>query len=361
MKFLVTSDWHLDASTAGFDRFDDVLVAVNVMVKAAIDERVDVFVFNGDLCDPDTVRSHRAVAVAAAVAAELHLAGIKSWWVAGNHDVVEDGNGATTLSALRSVPGAMVFEEPVHFGGHSGSPDIVILPFAARSRSYLPGRHVIGCHPHRQAALVFGHLNIEGITPGSETKDMPRGREVFWPLKEVIETFPRVLMIAGHYHRHETMPMRPHSPEHELVVVGAPACFTFGEQSNVPVYLMVHATDNVIQWREVPLYTRSLLTTTALESGSIEAQNALVRLYPDGATEEQVQHAAEMLMGAGAAAVRVMPSPVSAATVLPGERAPTQRKTAREAIFDAIDASASRDKAALKETCERLMEEVGGV
>jgi hypothetical protein len=56
-----------------------------------------------------------------------------------------------------------------------------------------------------------------------------------------------------------------------------------------------------------------------------------------------------------------MPSPVSAATVLPGERAPTQRKTAREAIFDAIDASASRDKAALKETCERLMEEVGGV
>jgi DNA repair exonuclease SbcCD nuclease subunit len=352
MKFLVTSDWHLDASTAGFDRFDDVLGAVNVMVKAAIDERVDVFVFNGDLCDPDTVRAHRAVAVAAAVAAELHLAGIKSWWIAGNHDVVEDGNGATTLSALRSIPGAMVFEDATHFCGHRDSPDIVILPFAARSRAYDPGEFVATCERHREAALVFGHLNIAGITPGSETKDMPRGREVFWPLDEINAKFPKVLMVAGHYHRSQVFK--------DVRVVGSPARLTFGEQDNDPKYLIINASDTRISGNAVALEARPLITTTP-DAPMENVVGALVRLYPGGESDEFMQQLVATIMKFGAAAVRVMPSATSAVTVLPGERAPTQRKTAREAIFDAIDASASRDKDALKETCERLMEEVGGV
>ena len=53
MKILHTSDWHADWSTSGVDRYDDVAEAVAQTVKEAVDRKVDLYVFAGDLADPD--------------------------------------------------------------------------------------------------------------------------------------------------------------------------------------------------------------------------------------------------------------------------------------------------------------------
>lgn len=250
MKILVTSDWHADATTAGFDRGDDVSSAVWETVAVAALEEVDMYLFLGDLCDPGTTRSHRAEAVAVRTAAELWFRHrIPSRWITGNHDVIEDGSGSHTLVGvadlafgLRETEHAgriVVLDEPFeeHIGENfiraGGMVDIVYLPFTPRSRGYDPERWVrkCGAGSHGRRVVVAAHLNIEGIESGSETSDMPRGRDVFLPLAAIRERWPDALVLNGHYHRRQTFK--------GVVVPGALERLTFGEERNQPGFLVV--------------------------------------------------------------------------------------------------------------------------
>jgi DNA repair exonuclease SbcCD nuclease subunit len=107
VKILATSDWHLDATTAGFDRFDDVSEAIEEAISVAVAERVDLFVFLGDLCDPDANRAPRCVAKAIDVAQRLRNKMIPSRWLVGNLDVIEDGSGTSTLAPLAAAASAV--------------------------------------------------------------------------------------------------------------------------------------------------------------------------------------------------------------------------------------------------------------
>ena len=111
IKVLLTSDFHLDFITAGVDRYTDVCNSVDETVAAAIKEKVNLYIFLGDLCDPDTVRSNRSIAKAVSVARELEASGIESWWLVGNHDVIEDGSGGHTMLALEAA-GFTVLDRP---------------------------------------------------------------------------------------------------------------------------------------------------------------------------------------------------------------------------------------------------------
>lgn len=140
MKILVTGDWHLDARTAGFDRFEDLRSAVDWTVAFAAAAGVDLYVNLGDLCDPDTTRSHRAVGLACETAAALARHGIAQVWLAGNHDVIEDGTGSTTLAPLAGWarvhgghPLFVVGEEPLYLPEVLGKRiDLLLLPFTDR-------------------------------------------------------------------------------------------------------------------------------------------------------------------------------------------------------------------------------------
>jgi len=252
VKVVVVSDLHPDASTAGFPRFEDVAVALNYVVKQSIEViKPDAFVFAGDLItnDPTLDLMIRCQVLAQESARKLGGAGMSSFWVAGNHDIFEDGLGTTALDVLACVSGATVIKRPcilpllnviATVTNPRPRPDLgLFFPFAPLSHNYTPieaahsavlafGAH--GADPNR-VKLVVSHLMLEGIGPGSETQDMPRGRDVFLPIDELREMFPKAIFVQGHYHRQQVY--------RGVHVVGSLVRLTRGEIDNTPSFLIL--------------------------------------------------------------------------------------------------------------------------
>lgn len=240
MKILLTGDWHLDWVTEGVRRHDDIEFVVWAMVDHAINLKVDFFVFLGDLCNPNTVRSHRAVSCAISAAKALEFDGIKTVWITGNHDVIEDGTGDHTLMALAEA-GYQVFDrpEPKMIASIDAKHSLLLvpLPYVALARDYDPVEIICVASEHykdrpkRTTVLVAGHLGMDGITPGSESVDMARGRHVSWPIAEVNEYFPGAIVAGGHYHKGDC--------SDEVIIPGSPARLNFGEEDNFPKFVIV--------------------------------------------------------------------------------------------------------------------------
>lgn len=237
MKILASSDWHLDAVTSGVERWDEIEAAIDHSVATAKAERVDLYVMAGDVCNPEAHCAPRAIAKTIEVAKRLDLVGIPSIWLAGNHDVVEDGHGTTMLTPLaESGVAYAVFEEAdsVIFNRTA----IVGLPFTPKSHAYDPATSIVSLAKQARGAtdsagsvVVLGHLHIEGIAAGSETKDFARGREVFWPMKIIRRELPDAVCIAGHYHE---------AQEHDdVMIIGSLARLTHGEEDIEPSLLIV--------------------------------------------------------------------------------------------------------------------------
>ena len=110
-----------------------------------------------------------------------------------------------------------------------GGCDVLALPFTSRAHAYDPAE-AVRQNGTDAPALVLGHLNIEGIEPGSETADFPRGREVFLPVPLIRERFPNATIACGHYHRRQVF-QGVHIP-------GSLARLTFGEEENEPGFLI---------------------------------------------------------------------------------------------------------------------------
>ena len=218
MKILLFSDVHLDVVTAGIVRFGEIQAACAQVVVAAMERKADLVLFLGDLCDPDSVCAHAAASVAVDMATTLAEEGITSRWLVGNHDVVEDGSGASVLSALgpldivpqqrRDLRAADT--SPIELRARPwieqvGNVRVVSFPYTARSHAYDPVEFLTReCSTPSKLddvpTVVISHLMLEGIGPGSETIDMARGRDVFLPIKLVQHHFPNSLIFNGHYH-----------------------------------------------------------------------------------------------------------------------------------------------------------------
>lgn len=232
---VVSSDWHADAVTGGVERWPEVqqlaLQAAKHAVELVGEAHRAVFVFAGDLCDPHSPRSHRAVDVAANVADYLGREGLRSIWITGNHDVFEDGSGEHTLMALRSVCGTKVFDRPHVEELWEGGPELAALPFAPASHAYDPVVVVEEwAQLRRPPDVVVGHLNLEGIVPGSEAAEYARGRSVFWPLDALREHLPSAFLIGGHYHKRQRY--------QSVQIVGSLARLAHGDGA-APGYIVV--------------------------------------------------------------------------------------------------------------------------
>jgi len=232
MKIYVTSDWHLDAVTAGVERFIDVREKAIDIVEKAINADADAFVFCGDLANPDSPsRMLRAVRVAVGIASAFRIAEIPMLWLTGNHDVIEDGYRTSTLTPLREI--AQVADRPKtgtwHLSDEGRLLTWMALPFTPASHPYDPEEFVDACD--EDVELVFSHLNVHGIGPGSETKDFARGRSVFLPHRRILKKWPRCRIIQGHYHRPQTF--------EGVTVVGALERFTRADADEPRGWLVV--------------------------------------------------------------------------------------------------------------------------
>lgn len=254
MRILFFSDLHLDAVTAGVPRWDDLTGALDQIYAAAKIEQVDLVVFAGDWCDPGT-KSSRCVGQAVYEAVRYRESGIMSHWLLGNHDTIEDGHGSHVLLPLKMMncEQIVVHEDPtvelipavrsLRRNDDSYTGDVVQflwLPYTPRSHNYDPEIVIAELAPQMRNDLpqiIVGHLNVEGIGPGSETKDLPRGRDVFWPLDAIEEYLPNAILIGGHYHK----------PQHwrGVNIIGSVERLTFGEEEDpVKGYMILEIGDD---------------------------------------------------------------------------------------------------------------------
>lgn len=233
MTILFWSDVHLDAVTSGVPRFEELGAVLDVIEDHAMkpDNGVDTVVFGGDLTDPSP-EGWGCLARALGFDHRLRKAGKRVLWLVGNHDVVEDGRGSSTLAPLRGA-GGEVIDQPTVIQLADGW-RLGFLPFAPRALAYNPSVAVKAWAskvPQHQPDVVFGHLNLKDAVPGSETHDMPRGREVQWPLDELRALFPDARLYGGHYHAAGEI--------NGVHIVGSPALFTFSEENNEPGFLLI--------------------------------------------------------------------------------------------------------------------------
>ncbi|GAC1448421.1 MAG: hypothetical protein PVSMB8_07400 [Vulcanimicrobiaceae bacterium] len=262
MKLVVVSDLHLDWVTAGIRRFDDVAKALEAAKNKAIalaeidDDDTVVFVCLGDLFNPDSGPIVlRCTELLIGIAGQLALRGVSSIWVAGNHDVVEDGSGTTSLTPMRSVDEwchdipeqpayAFVAEEPEDFDigttdEDEDDPPFLVLPFTATSHAYDPEAKIkewAAKYPRVKKPIILSHLTgVEGVIPGEEVNEMPRGREVTFPIDAVREHFPGALILQGHFHRRQVHTVRGVT----FHICGSLARLTHSEEENDPGYLVV--------------------------------------------------------------------------------------------------------------------------
>ena len=215
-RIVVSSDYHLDACTAGVPRLSDVAAAINETVDVAIEHKVDAWGFLGDAMDPDSgsiVFDCMEVLFEAVI--RLQHEGIETFLIGGNHDCKEDGSGTTTLSPLRPLSARSdsihLYEQPGAFKLATGL-SVVALPYTASSHAYDTAKFLKEAVSKLDGDyIIASHLNLEGIHPGSESTDMPRGREVFFPLPRAAEAQASTEAHAQRPHPQATgLPRRAH-------------------------------------------------------------------------------------------------------------------------------------------------------
>jgi DNA repair exonuclease SbcCD nuclease subunit len=234
MRSLVSSDWHPDWTTYGVSRFDEVERAIKLTVQQAIDNCVGHYFFLGDLCDPDTGPVvFRCVKLALQVATTLAVHQIHSHWLVGNHDVIEDGSGSSTLSpigALQDFTSFVHLYEKPGVNTSIGRSRLLALPFTPTSHTYDPQKYVDEFLRVDGPGIVLSHLKCENIIPGEETEAMPRGRDIVLPLIALAKR-PNTVILQGHYHKQQS-----HGPLH---IPGSVARLTFSEVNHEPSFLLM--------------------------------------------------------------------------------------------------------------------------
>jgi len=228
--------------TDGHDRHAEVHGAL-AQVRHRVREG-DQFLCLGDVSNPFSPGVHRAVALAVETAHAFEFACKDNAWIVGNHDVMEDQHGSHSLLGVKALEASgdgstQLHDEPrvTWLGNYL----LVSLPYVAPARSYDPAAWIeeaceladnetIVYPGRRKRTVVAGHLMIEGIEPGSETTDMARGRDVFWPEEAVRKHFPDALWLNGHYHRGQVF--------RGIHVPGSLVRVTHGEEQNQPRFLV---------------------------------------------------------------------------------------------------------------------------
>jgi DNA repair exonuclease SbcCD nuclease subunit len=242
---IVTSDWHADAVTAGLGRYEDVEAAAEEISDAA--KGCQLFCFLGDLSDPNNIRSHRAVALACRVAIKLNAMGVISLWLTGNHDVIDDGEGTHTLSALKAMGSAQGLKS-VHVLDHPTAglipnvdlgTEFVALPFTSRTAPYDADAFIRDFAARRSTQappVILSHLSAPLLRIGSESAAFAKGRDFALPIDAIVECLPGALVLQGHYHKRQRAEL---GGGVEVHVPGSPERLRFDEADHVPGYLKV--------------------------------------------------------------------------------------------------------------------------
>jgi exonuclease SbcD len=244
MKILISSDWHLDAITAGVPRVSELDLYLEALEEVIESQEIDAAILGGDYFDPGGMRAHELTALLIEAVGRLARRLSHLIVIAGNHDVVETSEGWTTLSPLREAiaafggmpgacnvkvaekPGFHLLTTPFHIPNRVG---VLALPYTARAVDAQRDleRAVQEASEFGGKLVVMGHMTVPGASLGSESKEMARGRDLDLPVATIAELRPR-FVFNGHYHRAQVVP----GPV-PVIIPGSPWRVTFGEAGDV--------------------------------------------------------------------------------------------------------------------------------
>lgn len=247
MKLLVSSDWHMDAVTAGVTRSAELEPYFSALEEEIDAQDIDAVILAGDYFDPGGMRAHELTAALIRVVGRLARRVDHLVVIAGNHDVVETSEGWTTLSPLAAAVSAFggmgpcnvwVAERPgfrlldpdvTHEFSVQNRVGVLALPYTARTVNATPDLNAAmeEAQGFEGKLIVVGHMTVPGATLGSESKEMARGRDLDLPLESLADLRPRFI-VNGHYHRAQVV--RGAVP---VLIPGSPQRVTFGEAGDL--------------------------------------------------------------------------------------------------------------------------------
>lgn len=256
MRFLLSGDWHVGATTWGVDRSDEVASALAEVVNQASRRRPDVILLLGDLFDRFRYPGDGPVHLVASTLRRLldlpgepHVVLLK-----GNHD----WSGVKVWEILSGEGRLHVVDRPALLS--FGDADFLCLPYL-RPHQIPPGGLEALLEPLRGSGsqevrwrFLLAHLALEGTVPGLKEATLPLS---------LLKKGAFDAVFCGHIHRHGQVLTDP-----PAFYVGSPYRVDFS-QEGVDVGLLWGA-DGVVQ--SLPLQARELKTLdydsekTALEA-----------------------------------------------------------------------------------------------
>jgi DNA repair exonuclease SbcCD nuclease subunit len=97
--------------------------------------------------------------------------------------------------------------------------------------------------PFHKGIIVLSHLSMPGVQPGEETTELPRGRDIEFPLQALADSGRPVALTAQfHYHRQQTLEL-PHIGK--CIIPGSLAQLTFSEEGKPSGFVIVE-----LPWNE---------------------------------------------------------------------------------------------------------------
>jgi DNA repair exonuclease SbcCD nuclease subunit len=242
MKILVLSDLHLDWQTYGIVRKGDLTNALYDVLGTIIQHKVDRLLFLGDFCNPDSgSRVFGALEILLGFLFQTAFYKVQSYWLTGNHDIIQDGSNTSTLEPLKAIfdseTGGKIFgsskviDEPTFLTLGEGV-HLLAFPYTPSDKSYDLDKFVAKtlCDSDITGTVIIaGHLTIPGIGPGSESLDMARGRDIEFPL-EAIRAARKArhdlefILMNGHYHKAQSF--------EGIIIPGSLERLTFNEEKN---------------------------------------------------------------------------------------------------------------------------------
>ena len=140
------------------------------------------------------------------------------------------------MTPLRHAGGVCVFDGPWHFGLRDNTL-VAVFPHPPTVDPYdaeAHAREIVQEMRREQYGrlIVLSHLSLRGMVPGSESREMARGRDCYLPLEILDEVSKPTLVLSGHYHKPTEWRRGP--GKHTVHVVGSIDRFTFGEEDNEP-------------------------------------------------------------------------------------------------------------------------------
>lgn len=244
MKILFTSDWHVDASTAGVERFAELEDYAETCIDYVDANHVDVVCFLGDAFDPGSLREAKYSSFMLRVLMRLRDAATHAVVaIPGNHDVIDQAVPLSVLSPCEAasawLPGLHVPHSPIFnvFVNETGTVGVLALPYVsaayAKTSEYENDLTIAFDEAHKfrsrgigENIVAIGHYTIEGIEGGSEG-EMVRGRDLPFPTARMRALAP-TLIVNGHYHHRQ----RVRVDGMHVQIVGAPARMNFAERGN---------------------------------------------------------------------------------------------------------------------------------